>query len=182
MAIRRINFLGGACCGKSTIAPYVYSQLKMRGLKVSLAQEYVKEWAYLKRDATGFDQLLVFANQLHKEELPLKSGEDIVVSESPLFLSACYAQISDSPVYEELFEIVRKFEEQHPSINIFLNRKDIPYASEGRYGDADTAKEMDVFVKFKMEDKSLEFEEFNSKNSEAILEYVLKVINNEKDI
>ena len=71
--IKRINFLGGACCGKSTVAPYIYSQLKMRGYKASLAQEYVKEWAYLKRDATGFDQMLVFANQLNREELPLKS-------------------------------------------------------------------------------------------------------------
>lgn len=174
--IRRINFFGGACCGKSTIAPYIFSMLKMKGFKAGFAQEYVKQWAYRKLEGSGYDQLLIFANQLSSEELPLKSGELIVVSESPILLSSCYAEMIKSPMHEQLFQIVDMFEEQYPSLNIRLLRDELVYVQEGRYGDLESATKMDEYITQKLKDKGLEFAEFRTTRPDEILEYILKRI------
>lgn len=174
MDIRRINFFGGACCGKSTIASYIFSQLKMNGISTGFAPEYVKEWSYLNRMGSGYDQLLIFANQLHNEELPLKSGESIIVSESPLLLACCYAKMLKCPVYKELIKMAERFEQDYPSLNIRLIRDGIEYTQEGRYGNINTATNMDKRVIKMLESKNIEYVEFNSIEPDKILDYILE--------
>jgi len=84
--IRRICLFGGPGCGKSTTAAYVYSQLKRLGCSVELIQEYVKAWAYEKREVTSFDQVYLLAKQIRMEDLALRNGVKFVVTDSPVYM------------------------------------------------------------------------------------------------
>jgi len=174
--IRRVNFIGGACCGKSSIAPYIYSRLKKNGIKASFAQEFVKEWAYLGREPAGFDQALIFTNQMNREDVPLRCGEDIVVSECPLFLSWCYAEKYNTAERKELLGLLNAFELKYQSLNIFLDRGEIPYVSEGRYGDLESAIDMDNLIIGKLDELKLPYTKFLTTDEDDILEFVLDAI------
>lgn len=174
MEIRRINFFGGACCGKTTIASYIFSQLKMKGISTGFATEYIKEWAYLNRIGSGYDQLLIFANQLHNEELPLKSGEQIIISESPLLMICCYSEMLECPIHKELVKITDNFEKTYPSLNIRLIRDNIEYSDIGRYGDITTAIDMDKRIIKKLKSKGVEYVEFDSTKPDKILDYIME--------
>jgi hypothetical protein len=181
--IRRINFIGGACSGKSTVAPYIHSRLKKLGYKSSFATEYVKMWAYLDRHGEGYDQLTIFSNQLEREEIPLRCGEDISVSECPLFIIGCYAKRFESPITEEIFSMIDSFEEEYPSLNIFLNREGIEYVSEGRYGDVQTGIYMDNLMKDEMDARGISYTEFKTTEDEdRILEFILKRLESNEEV
>lgn len=145
---KRISLLGGPGCGKSTMAASVFSWMKTSGLSVEYAYEYVKWWAYDRLDMHPFDQVFLMGQQMRIEYIPLRNGVDYVVSDSPLFLSACYALQIGCPGWEHLFGIVREFDKAYPSLYMFLERGDARYeAKEGRYQDQQGAVEMDSVIK-----------------------------------
>jgi dephospho-CoA kinase len=62
-----INFFGGPSCGKSTIAAYVFSQLKIKNYSCEYVNEYAKDCVYEGRSTVLLnDQLYVLAKQNHK--------------------------------------------------------------------------------------------------------------------
>ena len=64
--IKRICIYGGPGSGKSTLAAEMYSLLKKKKRSVELVREWVKNWAYQNKNIKSFDQVLIFANQLHQ--------------------------------------------------------------------------------------------------------------------
>ena len=62
-----INFFGGPGVGKSTLAAQLFGYLKAKGFDVELAQEFIKTWAYQRRELRSFDYVYTFAKQLHAE-------------------------------------------------------------------------------------------------------------------
>lgn len=175
--IRRINFLGGACTGKSTIASYVFSKLRKNGYSAELTGEFVKEWAYTGRIATKFDGLATFSNQLYREELPLKNGVDLVVNDCPILLNVVYSEIDSVGIEGPMLQILSKFEECYPSLNIFLERDGIDFESEGRYGDLDLAEKMDGEILNALRVSCVEYRSMKSSDSKKIYEYVVSELN-----
>jgi nicotinamide riboside kinase len=128
----RINFFGGPGVGKSTLAAQLFGHLKAKGFDVELAQEFIKTWAYQRRELRSFDYVYTFAKQLHAEDLFLQAGVNMVVTDSPMMLQVMYAVHQQRPAARELRHIAEEFDRVYQSINFLVDRL-VPYKPQGRY-------------------------------------------------
>lgn len=143
--IRRINIFGGPGVGKSTMAAYIYSYFKMNHYRIELVQEFVKSWAYEGKTISSFDQLYLFSRQVRMEDIALRNGVDLIVTDSPIYLSACYAMMSKFCRHESLTQLAKEFDDIYPSINLLINRGN-KYDIHGRYQDEKEAIEIDSVI------------------------------------
>jgi nicotinamide riboside kinase len=174
----RINLLGGPSSGKSTTAAWLFAQLKDRQVSIELVTEYVKSWACQKRDIKPFDQIYLLGKQMQYEYRFLGSGIKNIVTDCPVFLSAVYAEhyYPEVNLMEPMMRIIRAYDNEYPSINIFLNRKDKPYISEGRYQNKTQAVEIDELIKSNLNSLKHPTLFIDYDNREAILSTVLTYI------
>tara|TARA_Y100000310_G_scaffold332744_1_gene408892 strand:+ start:948 stop:1325 length:378 start_codon:yes stop_codon:yes gene_type:complete len=119
MKIRRICVYGASGVGKSTIAAFIYAALKEEHYNVELVREHVKTWAYLNKKPDSFDQVYLFAQQMHAEDTLLRAGVDYVISDSPVFLACFYSYLQKMPGWTHLGAIAKEFDKQYPQIGIF---------------------------------------------------------------
>ena len=145
MSIVRVNVFGGPGSGKSTIAAWLFSQLKEAGRKIEHINEWIKTMAWQKSVPTSYDQIYVFAKQLRREDLLVRNGIPII-TDSPLPLQLAYVRKNFERFYDPLAGILRCFEHDYPSFNIWLRRM-TPYRVEGRYEDLDEAKVLDGIIR-----------------------------------
>lgn len=141
---RRINFFSGPGAGKSTIASRVFSDLKIEGYDVEHISEYIKLWAHEGRKPKSFDQLYVFAQQLHLEDVTLQHVEHIV-TDSPILLNTAYAKLYGFSGYEHMIRLSGLFDVQFPPINFFIERS-VPYKNAGRYQSYEEALAFDKML------------------------------------
>lgn len=174
--IRRINFFAGPCASKSTTSAYVFSYLKTLNYNVELVTEYIKFWTYIPREPKGFDQLYIFAKQVAKEDVVLRSGIKYIVSDSPIFLSYFYSTICNVTFDKQILEIARQFEDTYPSLNIFLKRKDRDFSNKGRFHDLKQSKEIDIKLREILNKINVKFKEFSYYDKEKIIDYITENI------
>jgi hypothetical protein len=175
--IRRINFYGGPCTGKSTTAASIFAELKKLGRSIEYVEEYIKFWTFIPRVPSSFDSLYVQAKQVHKEDTILRAGTDFIVSDSPIMLQYYYAVHHKTPAQQAMLDIAIEFEKAYPSINILLGRDDKDYNELGRYETLDQAKGIDEELKMILFKNNVEFAWFRSRDDDAILTYILETIN-----
>lgn len=142
----RINLWAGPGAGKSSLASVIFASLKKDGFVVELITEYIKKWAYQKKNTSSFDQLYVFAKQLNSEDLILRNGVEHVISDSPILMQTYYAKKYNFPCVDSLVQIANAFEKKFPSLNIFLNREGVEYQELGRYENYQEAIEADAKI------------------------------------
>jgi nicotinamide riboside kinase len=171
--IRRINLFGGPGSGKSTTAAELFARLKRDGHKIELVREYVKNWAYENRPVTGFDQLYLFAKQLRMEDILLRNGVELIVTDSPISLSTCYAERYGHKGMDGLRLIAKDFEYHYPSLNIFLDRGKKEYVNLGRYETEEQAKEMDVLIYKHLVDNNITVTRLPFLSFESVYDYVV---------
>lgn len=162
ISIRRISLWGGPGSGKSTLASIVFAHLKMAGYSVELVNEYIKCWAYEKRQVGSFDQVYIFAKQLRLEDRVLRAGVKMVVTDSPLLMQTVYARKYNFTGWQELLSIGRKFDALHPAINFLLNRKHGEYQTEGRWQTVDEAKALDVEIEGFLQEFGIPYERIDN--------------------
>lgn len=156
--IKRVNLFAGPGAGKSTLAAWIFAQLKMDNVNAEHVQEYVKGWTFLGQPPQSFDQMYILGKQMHREDIILRSGgASCIVTESPLFLGTCYAMHFKTPGWPHLVAMVDEFEKAYPSLNIFIDRKNLKYKALGRFQKYDSALEMDNFIKSSLKKRKLEF-------------------------
>lgn len=111
--------------------------------------EYVKSWAACKREVKLFDQIYLFAKQQQSEYRLLSSGKvDHIVTDCPTFLSVIYAmKYCNEKMADAINQLNLLYESTYPSLNIFLERTDIPYTTPGRYQTKTEAIEIDHDIK-----------------------------------
>lgn len=143
--LRRINFFAGPGSGKSTLCTKLYSYLKSEHIEVEYVPEYIKSWAYEGRKPTGFDQLYVMAKQLHQEEVFLRNVR-LIVSDSPIYLGACFSKFFGLPYADEVIELAKKFDKIYRPINFFIDRS-VNYIQKGRYESYEQAIQFDSYLK-----------------------------------
>ena len=139
--IRRINFFGGPGSGKSTIAHRIFAELKILGYQVEFVGEYVKKWAYAGIPIDNFSQVYIFGKQLYAEYSVLKTVK-CIITECPIMMHIPYCDEICGP---DLFSIGQKFENQFPSLNIYLERLETSekdYQNWGRYENYEQAVNM----------------------------------------
>lgn len=139
MLAHRVSFYGGPGSGKSTLSARVFAEMKMRGYNVEQVTEYVKQMAYEGRSPQSFDQLFIFAEQLHREDLVLRHVP-IIVTDCPPLMNVSYARALGFARWKELLDIALEWEKEHPSLNFFIQRT-VPYRPEGRF---QTEKDADM--------------------------------------
>lgn len=145
--IRRINLYGGPGCGKSTMMASVFSRMKRDNMNVEPIMEYIKFWTFIDRKPGGFDQIYTLAKQIHHEDTRLRNGVDLVISESPVLLSAFYAYHYNQPGWDNLLDYALVYEMAYPALHIFLDRTDLVYSEVGRYHEYEQAIEIDTAMK-----------------------------------
>lgn len=150
MNIRRICLYGGPGCGKSSLSGKIYSELKAKHYDVELIREWIKEWAYLGREPVSYDQVFVFANQIHNEDVALRCVKS-VVTDCPLLMCYAYSKFYKSSGADQILQIVKEFDAEFPALNLYIERT-VPYVDKGRYQDLDQAKEFDNCMKNILDD------------------------------
>ena len=174
--IRRINCIAGPCSGKSTTASHIFSEFKKRNFNIELVSEEVKEWTYIPRNPQHCDTHYIQSCQIQKEDIRLRAGVGLIVSDSPLILQYFYSYHHDVPLQSAILSAALEFESLYPSIHIFLNRKDKFYNKLGRYEDINEAKEIDKKIKQVMQWSNIKFVEFSCEEQDKIIEYLLEKI------
>jgi len=148
MKVRRINLFGGPGVGKSTTAARIFAHLKIKNVSVELVSEYVKSWAAMKRPIRKYDQLYLFGKQQQYEYRWLSHDIEIIVTDSPTFLSTIYArEYVSNEMADALITLDNLYEEDYPSLNIYLDRGDNDYKQEARYQDEGEARRFDRLIK-----------------------------------
>ena len=132
-----VNIFGGAGVGKSTVSAELFAKLKKKGLEVEYVTEFAKDLVWEKRDETFKDQAYIFGKQYHRI-FRVIDKVDIVVTDSPILLSAIYDVEQD----EDLRRYILKKFNAMDNINIMLQRK-FKYNPNGRRETEYEAKEVD---------------------------------------
>lgn len=171
----RINLYAGPGAGKSTTAAMLFAKLKIAGYSIELVSEYVKAWAIAKRAPVGFDQVYLMGKQLQYEYRFLSNGIKNVIADSPVLLSACYTRANYPDlinVADHMDGIVMEYERQHPAINIFLDRGDKEYKTEGRFQSKEGAQRIDNVVRDTLNRLGLVYTTFSFYDNDAIFEFI----------
>lgn len=143
--IRRINLFGGPGSGKSTLAAKIFVAFKARGHSIEHVQEYVKSWTYYDRKPSKWDQVYLFGKQQQAEYKYLANNPNgIIVTDSPVVQGLCYTD--DIEIRTNLLGLADKYEEEFPSLNIFVHRGDKVYKQEGRWQNREEAQGLDVKI------------------------------------
>ena len=173
---RRVSVYAGPGAGKSVLATWLFAELKIAGTNIQFVEEYVKKWAYEKKPISSFDQVYLFAKQMHKEDSYLKNGAEIIITDSPILQIGGYAKRNGDLFADELISIAQKFNNIYPSVNIFLDRDGIEYKQDGRYEDYDAARKTDAVILQTMKEAKIDYEVFRTVDRHKILEHVLTKI------
>lgn len=176
--IRRINLFGGPGSSKSTTAAWLFAALKIRHISIELITEYVKKYAYEKRQINEFDQIYIFGKQLNYEHRFLNAGVDYIITDSPVLLSGIYSQLyyEDLNIASNIYEITKKYDSKYPPLNIFLDRKDRPYNQSGRYQTKDEAIHIDNTIRSVFHARSIPITCFDYDKRDDMLAFVLNKI------
>lgn len=127
-----INLFGAPGSGKSTMMASLFSKLKMNGIDVEMAPEYVKRKVWENSIDVLDDQVYVFGKQYHTMNI-LQGKVQVVITDSPLLLSMYYVDQSDVSVCTSgaLKALALSAHNDLLNWNILLNRVK-PYNPNGR--------------------------------------------------
>ena len=165
-----INLFGGPGCGKSTGAAYIFSLLKMKGMNVELVTEFAKDKTWEHNSKALTCQPYVFGKQSYRMDR-CADEVDIIITDSPLFLSAMYN--FDSDIEPEFTQTVIKKFNEFENYNFFLKRLK-EYNPKGRNQTEEEAKELDNKIKTNLNKFNIEYEEVNG--CKEGYEYILNLI------
>lgn len=134
-----INLFGAPCTGKSTCRAGLFYKLKLAGVNIEEANEWIKYKLYEGNEYVMKDQLYVFSKQ-RKQLKQLNGKVDVIVSDAPLLLSAIYGD--GDLLQNKLF-----LEEFNKCDNInFLLHRNHEYSKVGRYQDEEEADEVQLNI------------------------------------
>ena len=123
-----INFFGAPGAGKSTEAARAYVALKDRGVNVELVREHAKYLAWHGGLEVVNKVPFYLAGQQMRLQEAFRGKVSVVVSDSPVFMSALYA---DGPLIPEYERICLEMFSCFHNINYFVPRAK-PYNPKGR--------------------------------------------------
>ena len=170
-----INLFGGPGISKSTTMARIFSELKIRGYSVEMAQEFAKELVWSKSFYELSNQIYVFANQLHRVKM-LDMQVQFIVCDSPLPLSLIYDP-DDNKLFHKL--VMREFDKFN-NINIILERENNFYEENGRIHSLEESIQIDSRIEELLKDHGVNFGIYSPLDFDKIVEYVFELgYNNE---
>lgn len=149
-----INLLGAPGAGKSTLAAGLFYLMKRKYKSVELVTEYAKDLHYDGHKSDDLDQLSVFAEQ-NRRITRLIGKVDYVISDSPLFLSAYYANKNKySPTFANY---VLEMAKAHQNCNYLVKRAH-RYDPNGRSQDEAGSDQIHEELQWYMHLNNIEFQ------------------------
>jgi len=125
-----VNLYGGPGSGKSTVASYLFSWLRMHGVEAELVGEAAKEFVHDRSFESLKNQVLIAGLQWQRVNRLIRSGCGVAISDSPIILGAMYSE--SLPYHAELLALLRKLDSlAAPAYNVFI-RRTWPYVTTGR--------------------------------------------------
>ncbi len=142
-----VNIYGGPGSGKSTTAAGVYAWMKSRNpqFHVELVREWVKLWAYERRNFGEWDQFYICSQQMAQETSMLQHVP-MIVTDSPILMGAYYTTLHGCTYAEHLTKILLSYHNSHKSFDFMLRRNKV-YVQHGRYQTEDQACKVDVDIR-----------------------------------
>lgn len=137
-----INFFGSPCTGKSTLASWLFSELKSKNVKCEYVTEFAKDMTWENNlEALNYQQY-IWGNQSWRMAR-LKNKVDVIITDSPLPLAIIYNKKRlKEPEFTKL--IMQDFNEYN-NLNIYLEVLD-NYSDVGRNQNKDEAKQIDTEI------------------------------------
>jgi len=167
-----VNFFAGSGVGKSSLASGVFSELKWLGVNVEYVMEYVKHQLFEERTAIFKDQDYIFGKQKYNIKRLVDCNKlDVVVTDSPIILSAFYNKPVDETFNQHVIVEFNKFN----NFNYFLERVK-PFNSVGRFQTAEEAKQDDIKLRKMLDDYGIKYTDI--KGEQASTEIIANQIKN----
>lgn len=154
-----INLYGAPGSGKSTIASGLFFHMKMAGLNVELATEYIKSKVFEENPYPFKDQLYCFAKQ-HKKLRELNGKVDFIITDSPLLMSLVYNS-TEVPLFNDL---VIQYYNMYDNVNFLLTRQHA-YHTEGRKQTEQEADEVGTRLEEYLKQYNIEYKTLPSNES-----------------
>lgn len=148
-----INLFGAPCSGKSTVASYIFSKLKMKGYNCELVTEVAKDLVYENNRSKLENQLLVAGRQLERLRR-LENKVDIVVTDAPIMLQPVYYKIRRNFRPRNFSDMIYDYHRRYKNLNVLLPVPNY-YDPVGRDNDIRYLEEihnmiLEIFMKYSM--------------------------------
>lgn len=171
-----VNLFGAPGAGKSTGAAYIFSKLKMLGVNAELVTEFAKDKVWENNIEVLKTQTYVFGKQ-HFRISRCEGKVDVIVTDSPLLLSAIYNQ--SKILGEEFNNLVAKVFKSYDSINYFIERNK-PYNPKGRLQTENESDELAISIKALLDKYDITYSEIQGDTDgyDSIAEEVYNKITN----
>lgn len=114
-----VGLAGQPGAGKSTLAAYIFSKLKMLDVNAELVTEFAKDKVWEENSAALSNQIYVFAKQYFRMTR-CQDKVDVIITDSPLYLSPFYNR--DPEIDRPLKQIVKVIADRYDSLNYFVRR------------------------------------------------------------
>lgn len=151
-----VNLFGGPGTGKSTLSANIFAKLKMEGLDVEMAPEYVKEVIWEESYKKISNQLYIFGKQ-HNRIFRLNTKVEVIITDSPLLNSIVYYE-GNNPYFKDL--VLHEYNNMN-NISFYLDRN-FDYVQNGRMQSLNEAEEIDLTYKNLLNDNNIEYLTINS--------------------
>ena len=143
-----VNFFAGSGAGKSNLTWDVSAEIKwMGGINVEYCDEYVKHQLIEERKTIFLDQNYIFGKQHYKIKRLVVDKLDVVVTDSPILLSAFYNTVNaiknNEPIDEIFNQHVLNCFNKFNNANYYVERVK-PFNPFGRFQTAEEAKQDDI--------------------------------------
>lgn len=151
-----VNLFGPPGAGKSTGASYVFSRLKMNGVNAELVNEFAKDKVWEENKEVFKNQAYIFGKQSFKMSR-CKDKVDVIVTDSPLFLSILYNE--DSILGEDFNRVVCNVFNSYNNINYLLYRTK-KYNPIGRHQSEEESDALYTPLKNLLNDYKIEYKSY----------------------
>ena len=134
-----VNLFGGPGTGKSTTAAGLFYLMKLKGINCELVRDFAKDLVWAERFAELSNQPYIFGEQVNRVKI-LVGKVEVVVTDSPILLSAVYNLGNDNPhaFNQGVIDTYNTFN----NLNVFLVRTKA-YSPIGRRQSEESARGVD---------------------------------------
>lgn len=158
-----INLIAGPCAGKTTICALLFAKLKLLGHVVEYVQEYAKHLVWKKNYELLNNQYYVTQTQANLME-NMVGSVDYIITDGSILHGLYYNRHNKNNIcnIEKTEKFILDKYNSFDNINIFLERGNHKYETQGRIQTEDEAKEIDIILKHLLKQSSIDFKLFKS--------------------